>query len=247
MSVKAENSIGTTLTIGVTPVGKLTKIGSPEMTKGEIDVTTLESTGGYKEFISDFRDGGNLTFEGFAVSDAGQDALKTNFDADTNETFTITLPNGTTITLEGYVSKYKKGDAAVGQGLTFSGEIRVSGVVEYAEVDSTGNSATVITAVGGGALTAVSFKAAYAIGIFTYSVQYTTDATFAIKATNATANTTIELYIDGAYVEDLAGNPAAESAAIALALNQSKLLEVRVWQTDKKPLVYKFMVTRHTA
>lgn len=241
----AENSIGTILTIGVTPVGKLTKIGAPEMSKGEIDVTTLGSTGGYKEFISDFRDGGMLTFEGFAVSDAGQDALKANFDADTNELFTITLPNGTTISLYGYVSKYKKGDAAVGQGLTFSGEIRVSGVVEYAEVDSIGNSATVITADGGGALTAVSFKRAYAIGTYTYSVQFTTDANIAITVTNATANTTIQLYVDGAYVEDLA--TTVESSNIAMALNESKLLEVRVWQTDKKPLTYKFMCTRHTA
>jgi hypothetical protein len=184
-----------------------------------------------------------LTFEGFAISDVGQDALKANFDADANEDFTIALPNGTTITFNGYVSKYKKGDAAVGQALTFSGEIRVSGVVGYAESASTGNSAVVVTAVGGAALTAVSFEPAYAIGSFNYSVQYTTETAIEIKATNATANTTMSLYIDGAYSQELLTTVASASIAMGAA-GTTKLLEVRVVQTDKKPLIYKFMVTR---
>lgn len=240
----ATNSIGTILNIGVTPVGKLTKIGNPEMSKGEIDVTTLGSTGGYKEFISDFRDGGNLTFEGFAIAgEAGQDAMKANFDGEANATFTIVTPDGSTTTFSGYVSKYKKYDAAVGQALTFSGEIRVSGVVSYSAVASTGCSAIEVLKIDGTTpLTAVSSVPAFAVGKFAYTVQYTTETLISITATNAAANTTMQLYVDGVYLEDLV--TAAESSDIAMSVASSKLLEVVVWQTDKSPLTYSFMVTR---
>jgi predicted secreted protein len=240
---QAENSVGAILRIGVTAVGKLTKIGTPEMTKGEIDVTTLDSTGGYKEFISDFRDGGSLTFEGFAISDAGQDALKDNFDADENEQFTIELPNGTTITFNGYVSKYKKGDAGVGQALTFSGEIRVSGVVEYAESASTGCSAITFENAGDDTtLNNLTLAPTFAIGKYYYSATFDTDSSVQIKATNATANTTIHLYIDGEFIEEL--TTAVASSHLTYANGDTHLYEIVTWQTDKTPLIYRIMLAR---
>jgi hypothetical protein len=239
---QAENSIGTILTIGVTPVGKLTKIGSPEMSKGEIDVTTLGSTGGYKEFISDFRDGGNLTFEGFAISDLGQDALKANFDADVNADFTITLPNGTTITFNGYVSKYKKGDAAVGQGLTFSGEIRVSGVVDYAEVASAALTTIALTNQAGAGLTGAVYSRAFAGSAMSYAATITSvaaDTGVKVTATQAVASI-MDLYVDGAFLEAL--TTATPSSVISLAVGQAKLIQVREYQTDKSPITYSYMV-----
>lgn len=241
---QASNSVGSILKIGIIPVAKLTKIDSPEMSKAEIDVTTLDSTGGYKEFIPDFRDGGNLMIEGFAISDVGQEALKSNFDADVLTQFTIITPGGLTIVFNGYVSKYKKGNAAVGQGIQFTGEIRVSGVVEYSEVASTGCSAITLEDADtpGGALTAVSFIPAFAIGSFKYTVQYTTEEDIKVKVTNATADTTIHLYIDGVFSQVLL--TTVLSAAITMAVGQVRLLTVVTWQTDKQPITYDMMVGR---
>jgi predicted secreted protein len=240
---QASNSVGSLLKIGIVPVAKLTKITAPEMSKAEIDVTTLDSTGGYKEFIPDFRDGGSVMIEGFAISDVGQTALKTNFDADTLANFTIETPNGLTITFAGYVSKFKKGDAAVSQGIAFSGELRVSGAVNFAESVSTGCSAIALTdADDGSSLTAASLVPAYAIGEFKYSAQFTTEDDIKITATNATASTTMQLYIDSVFSQELL--TTVPSAAIAMGVGDVKLLTVLVWQTDKTPLTYDLMVGR---
>lgn len=240
---QASNSVGLVLKIGVTTVAKLTKIGAPEMSRAEIDVTTLDSVGGYKEFIPDFRDGGMLAIEGFAISDAGQDALKSNFDSETNETFTIITPNGITIVFDGYVSKYKKGDAAVSQGIQFSGEIRVSGVVSYAETDSTGCSALTITEYSSGdPLTSFDITPVFATGTYAYTATFNTEVSVQVTATNATALTTIELYIDGVYIEDLTTTVA--SSEILMSADESKLIQVVTWQTDLAPLTYTIMLGR---
>jgi predicted secreted protein len=239
---QASNSVGSILKIGVVPVAKLTKIGAPEMSKSEIDVTTLDSTGGYKEFIPDFRDGGSVSIEGFAISDAGQTALKTNFDADVLTSFTLETPSGLTIMFNGYVSKFKKGDAGVGQAIGFSGELRVSGVVSFGEVASTGCSAITITADDGSTpLTAVATSPSYLIGLYKYVQTFTTETAIGIKATNATALTTMKLYVDDVYVQDLLTTVVSDSIAFPVG---AKKISVLVYQTDKTPLIYEFMVAR---
>jgi predicted secreted protein len=240
---QASNSVGSILKIGVTPVAKLTKITAPEMSKAEIDVTTLDSTGGYKEFIPDFRDGGSVMIEGFAISDVGQAALKANFDADTLTNFTIETPNGLTITFSGYVSKYKKGDAAVSQGITFTGELRVSGVVSFAEVASTGCSAIAIEEAGAGALTAYAITPAFAIGKYKYTATFTTESSVEVIATNATPNTTLELYVDGEFAQVLT-SATPSTVSIPMSAGDVKLITVLTWQTDKSPLTYDIMLAR---
>ena len=57
---KATRALGTTLSKGEQAIGGLTSIGGIEITADEIDVTTLDSDGGYKEFIGGFKDAGKL-------------------------------------------------------------------------------------------------------------------------------------------------------------------------------------------
>ena len=62
----ATRSIGTVLNIGQgptpapVPVAGLTSIGGLELSADTIDVTKLDSAGGYREFIGGFKDGGPL-------------------------------------------------------------------------------------------------------------------------------------------------------------------------------------------
>ena len=51
-------SVGTTLKVNNKVVGGLKSIGGIEITADTHDVTALNSTGGYREFLSGFKDGG---------------------------------------------------------------------------------------------------------------------------------------------------------------------------------------------
>jgi len=42
-------------------IGDINSIGGPSSSRETIDVTTLGSTGGYREFIGSLRDGGDLS------------------------------------------------------------------------------------------------------------------------------------------------------------------------------------------
>ena len=64
----ATKSLGTTLTQtsdGDTLIADLTSIGEIGVTSDEIDVTTLDSSSGYKEFIAGFKDSGEVALKGF--------------------------------------------------------------------------------------------------------------------------------------------------------------------------------------
>ena len=58
-------------------VGKLTGIGELTPDSEVVDVTTLDSAGGYRESMQGFREAGELTLTGFYASgDAGQSAIR---------------------------------------------------------------------------------------------------------------------------------------------------------------------------
>lgn len=239
---EVEISTGSKLKIGASYVARLTSIEPPEMSKEEVDVTTLDSTGGYREFIPGFRDGGSLSMEGFVVlGDAGQDGLKDNYDGDVLESFTVELANGETCTFDGYVSKYKRGSAAVNEAIAFTAEVRCSGAVEYASTPSTGWSAFILRdSTDASDATADTYVPAISASEYQYAVTYTTEASVRPKAT--AASHTMKLYIDDVYVEDLVTGVAG--TAIAFGVGGVKKLTIKAWETDKTPKYYDLMVHR---
>ena len=57
-------------------VGKLTSVGEISPDSEALDVTTLDSQDGFREYMQGFRDGGEVEVEGFfSAGDAGQSAL----------------------------------------------------------------------------------------------------------------------------------------------------------------------------
>ena len=238
----ATNSVGLVMKIGIIPVAKIKTLGAPNLVVGSIDTTTLDSVGGFKESIPDFIDPGELNIDGFSISDVGQSALYANLLAKMNTGFTIECPDGSTMSFDGHVSEFSKNKAGVGEALGFSAKIKVSGVVSYSTIASTGLSACAVTQVGGTALTALEVIPAFAIGTYKNVVTFTTQTAYCVKATNATSNTTMELYIDGVYIQDL--TTAVESASIAQATAGVKMLTIKVWQTSKSPLYYDIAVAK---
>ena len=61
----ATRSLGTVLKIEETKVGGLTEIGGIELSADTLDITTLDSEGGYREFVGGFKDAGEVSLSGY--------------------------------------------------------------------------------------------------------------------------------------------------------------------------------------
>ncbi len=129
----AKRALGTKLQIGDTSpvtVGGLTSIGGLELSADTIDVTTLDSSGGYREFIAGFKDAGEVALEGYfdATTGQGQKELYDLFESGDTEDFTIQFPAETKTSWEfsGVVTGFSTG-ADLEDPLAFSASIKVSG------------------------------------------------------------------------------------------------------------------------
>ena len=105
----------------------ITKIGPPNMSRGTVDVTDMnsfENNNQMKEFLPDFIEAEEMSLEGFVKkTDEGRDAAETAFYAGTLVHIKITLPNaiGKTMTVVGYIVSYRPiGDISTDAGIAFS-------------------------------------------------------------------------------------------------------------------------------
>ena len=115
-------------------VGKLTSVGEISPEADEVDVTTLDSTGGYREYIQGFRDSGEVELEGFHdAGDAGQKAMRTAFASGETGAFEVAFPDGTSAKFNGFVKGHTIGSAEVDGAIGFGAVIRISGPVNVTE------------------------------------------------------------------------------------------------------------------
>lgn len=126
-----QRALGTTLSIGATTpvtVAGLTSINGLELSADTIDATTLNSTGGYREFEAGFKDAGEVSLEGYLESATGdgQKELYDLFESGNTENFSINFPNGAKWEFKGIVTGFTTG-ASLEDLLSFSGTIKVSG------------------------------------------------------------------------------------------------------------------------
>lgn len=128
----AKRALGTKLKIGNTSpvtVAGLTSIGGLELSADTIDVTTLDSDGGYREFIAGFKDAGEVSLEGYLELDQGkgQKDLYDLFENGDVQDFTIEFPdNMGSWKFKGVVTGFSTG-ADLEDPLSFSSTIKVSG------------------------------------------------------------------------------------------------------------------------
>ncbi|HHV42729.1 MAG TPA: hypothetical protein GXX72_07820 [Clostridiaceae bacterium] len=127
---KATRALGTKLMKDTQAIGGLTSIGGIEITADEIDVTTLDSDDGYKEFIGGFKDAGEVTIEGFFDSENdGQLAMQTSLDDGEAEDYKIQFPTKppTEWNFKAVVTGFSVGNVDVDGNVTFGATLRVSG------------------------------------------------------------------------------------------------------------------------
>lgn len=97
MSTKAISGIGTKFYQWVTAgywllVSEINSIDGPSMSRETIDVTSLDSTGGYREFIPSLKTGGTVNL-GMNFTRLTYDLFKGGFDSNDARTYCIVLPD----------------------------------------------------------------------------------------------------------------------------------------------------------
>ncbi len=80
-------------------LAEVNSITGPSMTRNFIDVTSLDSTGGYREFITGFRDAGTISLA-MNFTAVTYNAMKTDFENAAAQNYEIVLPDDDHITLE---------------------------------------------------------------------------------------------------------------------------------------------------
>lgn len=115
MASAAVKAIGTALKIGdggspetFTTIAEIKAITGPARTSDKIEVTSMDSTGGYKEYVPGLKDGGDVTCDMNFVDSAAQDALGDDFENQTLRNFQIVTTHGTpkTIAFAAYVTNF---------------------------------------------------------------------------------------------------------------------------------------------
>lgn len=86
-------------------IAEVTNISGPGMTRDLIEVTSLDSVGGWREFISGFRDGGTVVLS-MNYTRAGLDSFFADFESDEKTNYEIILPDGTSLEFEGLVQEF---------------------------------------------------------------------------------------------------------------------------------------------
>ena len=87
-------------------IAEIRSITGPSMTRDIIDTTTLNTEGGYRTFITGFRNPGTLALS-MNYTRAGYEALKDDFESDALQNYRIVLPDDdeTVLEFEGIVTE----------------------------------------------------------------------------------------------------------------------------------------------
>jgi len=88
-------------------IAEVTNISGPGMVRDLIEVTNLDSTGGWREFIAGFRDGGTVVLS-MNYTRAGLDMFFSDFEDDDAKFYEIILPDAlsTSLEFEGLVQEF---------------------------------------------------------------------------------------------------------------------------------------------
>jgi hypothetical protein len=123
---------GGTAGASYTNIGQLKKFAFGGLKADFDEVTNLDSSSVFKEWMKTTIDGGDVTFDGVLnPTDATTQGLLTSLalaGSASENYWKITTTDGTTFIFQGYVSEFKTG-AEYNKAITFSGAIKIVGAV----------------------------------------------------------------------------------------------------------------------
>ena len=110
-------------------IAEITGIQGPNKSRETYDVTSLDSTGGYREFRAGFRDGGSVSLPMNFTRDT-YDLMNTDFESDDLQNYEIFLPDdeNTSFEFEGLVTELGLG-IPVDDKISADVTIKISGKV----------------------------------------------------------------------------------------------------------------------
>ena len=115
-------------------VGSLTSIGEIGVEISEIDITTLDSPDGAKEYMAGDLDAGECAIAGY-IKKLDDEATVTKMmaliSAGTTEQWTVTFPSTATWEFDAFVKSFKTTEETVDGLVGFSGTLRISGLPVY--------------------------------------------------------------------------------------------------------------------
>ena len=228
---------GTVLKKGAVSIAELTNINGLNLDSDEIDVTHLESPGGYEEIIQSIRRTGTVSLEGnFVPGDAGQAALMADYLTGAVEAYTIDF-SGAGLSAEwnftAYVKQAPSTEAETAGKIPFSAELRVTGQPSL-DVDYSGN-------LTGLAISDPVTTLAPAFGATVY--EYVADVATGVENVKFTVTGGDVLTVDGVTV-----TTATESGNFALgAAGSVTTFVVARKETGKIPRRYTVHVARASA
>ena len=77
-----------------TTVAEVKSISGPELSRDTLDVTNMDSTGNFREFVATLQDGGSVSFDINLIGDnTSQNNLDTDMNNGTARNFQMLLPN----------------------------------------------------------------------------------------------------------------------------------------------------------
>jgi predicted secreted protein len=119
-------------------IAEINSITGPSMSRDTIDVTSLSSTGGYREFIGGFRNPGTVQLS-MNFYRQNYDLFKGDFESSTIQNYRIVLPDeeNTSVEFEGLVTELPLTIPADDK-ITMDVTIQVSGAVESDSGSSSG-------------------------------------------------------------------------------------------------------------
>jgi predicted secreted protein len=129
MPSEAISGVGAVFQRNGVAIAEVNSISGPNRSRDVIDVTSLDSTGGYREFIGSFRDGGEVSLE-MNWTSTGYGLMLADFESNTLQTYQIVLPDDGNYTLEfsGLVSDLEL-NVPMDDKITANVTIKISGDV----------------------------------------------------------------------------------------------------------------------
>src|SRR3990167_10814210 len=99
MASQAFVGVGTVFKRVGVAVAEVNSITGPNATRSQIDVTSLDSVGGYKEYIGGFRDGGEVTLN-MNFTKTTYWLMQNDFEADGLVAYSVTLPDASATAID---------------------------------------------------------------------------------------------------------------------------------------------------
>jgi len=231
--------IGAQLAVGATSIGNITKLGNPTLKRDMIDITTLSSLNGAKQYMPGLLDPGTMTMEGFFdTSDSGQSLLFAKLASGSLDTYTMTFPSvvGASWTASCYIKELALGDQVdTTKGIPFKATLQVTGLPSLATAVCAGISALTLTGASG------TLSPAFANGVYNYAWEFITTTSITVTPTAAAQQYT--MYVDG--VNQGTVNGGSVSAAIPFATaGTSHKIHLIVSEAGYSPLIYTIIAVR---